>query len=157
MAIIKCPECQHDISDEAIVCPNCGYPISKLTIHNDEILVVRRGFALASAICATVYVFFPIFMYLGNYASLSISGLGSTVGNALYIHIVLLLIAIVFNFSGFFLKKRNLVLTAAILYSASAVFFILFLFFLVLPIVFGFVGYAKMRPKRMRIDEYMLD
>lgn len=25
MALIKCPECNHDVSTEAISCPNCGY------------------------------------------------------------------------------------------------------------------------------------
>ena len=28
MAIIKCPECNHDISDKAPVCPSCGVPIA---------------------------------------------------------------------------------------------------------------------------------
>lgn len=28
MAIIKCPECNHDISDKALVCPCCGAPIA---------------------------------------------------------------------------------------------------------------------------------
>lgn len=28
MALIKCPECKKEISDQAITCPNCGYPIS---------------------------------------------------------------------------------------------------------------------------------
>ena len=27
MALIICPECSHDVSDKAISCPNCGYPI----------------------------------------------------------------------------------------------------------------------------------
>lgn len=31
MALIKCPECNHDVSDKAISCPNCGYPISTPT------------------------------------------------------------------------------------------------------------------------------
>ena len=26
MAVIKCKECGHEISDEALVCPNCGKP-----------------------------------------------------------------------------------------------------------------------------------
>ena len=29
MALIKCIECGHKISDKATACPNCGYPISK--------------------------------------------------------------------------------------------------------------------------------
>ena len=27
MALITCPECSHSVSDKAISCPNCGYPI----------------------------------------------------------------------------------------------------------------------------------
>lgn len=29
MSLIKCPECNHDVSTEAEKCPNCGYPIAK--------------------------------------------------------------------------------------------------------------------------------
>jgi len=25
MSIVKCPECQKDISNQAITCPHCGY------------------------------------------------------------------------------------------------------------------------------------
>ncbi len=27
MALIKCPECNTDISDQALACPNCGHPL----------------------------------------------------------------------------------------------------------------------------------
>lgn len=29
MALIKCPECEKDVSDKAPSCPNCGCPIEK--------------------------------------------------------------------------------------------------------------------------------
>ena len=29
MALMKCPECGKEISDKAVSCPNCGFPISK--------------------------------------------------------------------------------------------------------------------------------
>ena len=29
MALINCPECGKEISDQAVSCPNCGTPISK--------------------------------------------------------------------------------------------------------------------------------
>lgn len=29
MALIKCPECDREISDKATACPHCGYPISE--------------------------------------------------------------------------------------------------------------------------------
>lgn len=28
MALLKCPECRHDVSDKAQSCPNCGYPMN---------------------------------------------------------------------------------------------------------------------------------
>jgi hypothetical protein len=30
MALIKCPECSRQISDQAAACPECGYPIRKV-------------------------------------------------------------------------------------------------------------------------------
>lgn len=27
MALIECPECDREVSDQAVTCPNCGYPI----------------------------------------------------------------------------------------------------------------------------------
>ena len=29
MALIKCPDCLHEVSDKAELCPNCAYPIAK--------------------------------------------------------------------------------------------------------------------------------
>lgn len=31
--LIKCPECNHDVSDKAKFCPQCGYPISETNIN----------------------------------------------------------------------------------------------------------------------------
>lgn len=31
MALIKCPECEREISDKAAACPHCGYPIASAT------------------------------------------------------------------------------------------------------------------------------
>lgn len=36
MAIIKCPECGHDVSTMAAACPNCGYPISGMNLEAPE-------------------------------------------------------------------------------------------------------------------------
>lgn len=29
MALIKCPECEHEVSDSAMACPNCGFTLRK--------------------------------------------------------------------------------------------------------------------------------
>lgn len=33
MALIKCPECQLQVSDKALSCPHCGYPINQVVIQ----------------------------------------------------------------------------------------------------------------------------
>lgn len=33
MALIKCPECGKDVSDQAEKCPNCGHPINGTAVH----------------------------------------------------------------------------------------------------------------------------
>lgn len=36
MALIKCPECGKEISDKAISCPGCGYPIYKTEMETEQ-------------------------------------------------------------------------------------------------------------------------
>lgn len=33
MALIKCPECNKEISDKAKKCPNCGFPIKRKKVR----------------------------------------------------------------------------------------------------------------------------
>ena len=35
MALIKCTECGHEVSDKASACPNCGCPLEKESICNE--------------------------------------------------------------------------------------------------------------------------
>ena len=35
MALIKCPECELQVSDKAISCPHCGYPLDKSTVRKN--------------------------------------------------------------------------------------------------------------------------
>lgn len=34
MALIRCPECHNDVSDQAPTCPHCGCPIKKETYYS---------------------------------------------------------------------------------------------------------------------------
>lgn len=51
MSLIKCPECNKEISDTAVNCPNCGYEIGKMKfckycgekIHEDSIICTKCG------------------------------------------------------------------------------------------------------------------
>ena len=49
MALLKCPECRHDVSDKALTCPNCGYPMNmpsstKPRIRNGKPTKLPNGF-----------------------------------------------------------------------------------------------------------------
>lgn len=51
MALIKCPECQLQVSDKAITCPHCGYPLDTKVIKQQQRKTNKRkrlpnGFAL---------------------------------------------------------------------------------------------------------------
>lgn len=36
MALIKCPECELQVSDKAISCPHCGYPMQPNKAHKSH-------------------------------------------------------------------------------------------------------------------------
>ncbi len=36
MALINCPECSKQISDKAVSCPNCGYPLNATSFQETQ-------------------------------------------------------------------------------------------------------------------------
>ncbi len=36
MALIKCPECKNQVSDKAVTCPHCGFPIAQTLAQDNE-------------------------------------------------------------------------------------------------------------------------
>ena len=42
MALIKCPECQLQVSDKAITCPHCGYPLDTKVIKRQQRKPTKR-------------------------------------------------------------------------------------------------------------------
>jgi hypothetical protein len=41
MALIQCPECQHNVSDTAHACPSCGYSFKRSTFEQFVGFAVR--------------------------------------------------------------------------------------------------------------------
>ena len=71
MALITCPECQREVSDQAKECPNCGYPVQNIRNEDpyeyisDEIEVNEneqklRSYGLWSFILAIFSLFLPV-------------------------------------------------------------------------------------------------
>lgn len=56
MALIKCPECEKEISDKAVSCPNCGYPMKPQKDKIVQKTVVKRGGCLTTLLLAAFLV-----------------------------------------------------------------------------------------------------
>ena len=97
----------------------------------------RNGFTLAAAIIATVYVLFILAFFAGNevYKTFPIA----------VPHAIISVIVVSIAWAAYFTQVKSLLLTAAIGYCLMAGTFLIFGLFMVLPIVFGFVGYAQVR------------
>ena len=97
----------------------------------------RNGFTLAAAIIATVYVLFMLAFFAGNevYKTFPIATP----------HAIISVIVVSISWAAYVTQVKGLLLTSAIGYCLMAGTFLIFGLFMVLPIVFGFVGYAKVR------------
>jgi hypothetical protein len=43
MALIRCPECASDVSDQAEACPNCGYPVRRIKAPADGVTAALKA------------------------------------------------------------------------------------------------------------------
>lgn len=59
MALINCPECGKEISDQVKVCPHCGYPIRKNNLLAN-IKTNKKALAIAGAVVVIVAVAVPV-------------------------------------------------------------------------------------------------
>ena len=72
MSLIKCPECQHNVSDKAKACPSCAFPLSQIkktvkkkgrsTKNNSTKDSIKRGkiktITVADNVCESSFSFF---------------------------------------------------------------------------------------------------
>lgn len=110
--------------------------------------IKRSKILLISAILGTLYS-----LYLITYFSGGIFGskdgvelAGAAMATALVTpHMVLVVLATIFNWVGYFSNKRGFALTGGILYSVGGVIFIIYIMFVIPSIILSFVGYAKLK------------
>lgn len=55
MALIKCPECRGQVSDQAVACPHCGHPTAALATKKRAVLGVAMGLVMAGVMAALVF------------------------------------------------------------------------------------------------------
>jgi len=74
MALIPCPECNHQVSDQAKACPNCGYGLSVSTQNIDPITPNPSGRSKKRSGCMTVIIIFVVLVLIGYLSSSDDSG-----------------------------------------------------------------------------------
>lgn len=107
----------------------------------------RNGFTLAAVIIATGYTLFMLAFFAGNEVYKLFPGAP--------IHAVVSIIVVSIGWAAYFTQKKELLLTTAVGYCLMAGTFLLYALFMVLPIVFGFVGYAQVCNAKKREREKM--
>ena len=95
MALIKCSECQKEVSSDAIKCPNCGNPINS----ENPINIGTSGLSVAGIICSGIAV---LMMFLPSPIVFILS-------------IILWLIGIIFNLISIRKPKKRLPITGLII------------------------------------------
>ncbi len=108
----------------------------------------RSKALLVSAILGLLYSIYIITYFTGQLsASKDAAELaGSAIATALVTpHMVLVILAAIFNWVAYFTNVRGLALTGAILYAVGGVLFILYFIFVIPSMVLSFVGFAKLK------------
>lgn len=60
-------------------------------------------------------------------------------------HMIVTLLAVIFNVLGWAMNKRGFALTGGILYAVAMVLFPLYLFFVIVQMILSFVGFANLK------------
>lgn len=74
MSLIQCPECSHDVSDQAPTCPSCGYPL-KDQVHEPEFRAYRKRVLIGTLILCIIGLPVGLAMSLPYVWGLSIAGI----------------------------------------------------------------------------------
>lgn len=102
---------------------------------------------LISGILGALYSIYLIYYF--SQATMGSKGaeqVGAALATAIVTpHMILVVLATIFNWVGYFTNKRGFALTAGILYSVGGVIFLLYILFVVPSIVLSFVGYANLK------------
>lgn len=147
MALIKCPGCGNDISDQAKSCPHCGalnaYSIPQVPKkHKGQICL------WISMIISAFYLGFsiPYWMNAGSGASSAVESIASGIAATIvFPHLICAIIAVIFNLFAIIMYKPGFALASAILYTVSMVLFPMYWMFIAVQVVLMYVAFARMK------------
>lgn len=111
----------------------------------------RSKLLLIAAILSTAYLIYTFSYFTGTVAESgdTAEAVGAGIATALVApHMFVLFVGVVFNWIGWLAKATWAALTGGILYCIAALLFLLYSPFLLLQIIFSFVGYAKLKKQK---------
>lgn len=106
---------------------------------------------MVSWILGAAYIVYLFAYFFGANASTSDSAEAIGVGLATALvmpHMIVTLLAVIFNILGWGMSKRGFALTGAILYAVAMVLFPMYFFFVIVQMILSFVGFAKLKNKK---------
>lgn len=108
----------------------------------------RSRLLLASACIAAFYIVFFIYSFVTASSGAESKYYALGVGIAVYLslpHLLCVIIALVFNILGWSLNHRGFALTGGVLYSVSMLLFPLYFMWVILEVIFSFVGFSNLK------------
>lgn len=105
---------------------------------------------LVSLILGVAYIVYLFAYFFGANANTngSAEAIGVGLATALVMpHMIVTLLAVIFNILGWAMGKRGFALTGAILYAVAMVVFPMYFFFVIVQMILSFVGFAKLKTK----------
>lgn len=102
---------------------------------------------LISFILGLIYSIYIFAYFTGAIGSTSgAEQLGAGLATAIVMpHMIVTVLATIFNGLGCFMNKSGFALTGAILYAVAMVLFPMYFFFVIIQMILSFVGFAKVR------------
>ena len=103
---------------------------------------------LIAWILGAVYVLYLFSYFAGANANTTdaAEAIGAGIATALVMpHMIVTLLAVIFNILGWAMNKRGFALTGGILYAVAMVLFPLYFFFVIVQMILSFVGFARLK------------
>ena len=119
----------------------------------------RSKVLFVSAILGSLYALYLVSYFTGTVSTTEgAEQVGSAIATALVLpHAMLLVLAVIFNWVGFFMNKTWAAITCGVLYSVSGVLFLIYIVFEIPMIVLSFVGVSKVKKINMLKNEKIED
>lgn len=103
---------------------------------------------LVSLIIGVIYLIYSAVYWSGAAGSGADTAekIGAGIATALVMpHLVMTVLAVIFNALGLFMRKRGFALTGAIFYTVALVLFPVYFMFVIVEMILSYIGFAKMK------------